>query len=143
VFSPLLCDDTGITICGRYGTFTTATGGSARDTDWYQIYCPSDMTIDYCGCGDGTLQILVVNGNHGCPVTSADIIAAASTTTPNEQLCITGLYLSAGTYWLWAGAAGFTGVPCGSNYLLTVNGYTCPPVGVEPANWSNVKTLYR
>lgn len=142
VFSYLLCNDTGVTVCGRYGTFTGPTGGATRDTDWYQIVLDRDMSIDFCGCGDGTLQILVVNGNHGCPVTGADILAAASTTTPNEQLCI-NIPLAAGTYWLWAGTAGFTGVPCGSSYLLTVAGYLCPPVGVEPANWSNVKTLYR
>lgn len=143
VFSSLLCNDLGVTICGRYGTYLSATGGNTRDTDWYEIYLDQAMVLDICACGQGTMQILVIDGSHGCPVTNADILASASTTTPNQEICINNLPLAAGTYWLWAGPAGFTGVACGSNYVVTVAGYNCPPVGVEQMLWGQIKTLFR
>lgn len=144
VFTPILCNDLGVTICGRYGTFLSATGGNTRDTDWYQIYLDQAMVLDICACANGaSLQILLVDGNHGCPVTGTDILASASTTAANTEICMNNIALTAGTYWVWAGAAGFTGVPCGSSYVLTIDGYTCPPVGVEQAHWGQIKTLFR
>jgi len=75
-------------------------------------------------------------------VTSTDILASASTTSANQQICCSAT-LAPGTYYVWAGAADFYYVTCGARYVLTLTGYECPPVGVEPTQWGTVKSLYR
>ena len=142
VFNDVLCNDTGVYICGHYGNYISVDGYSSRDTDWYRIVIDHTVTLNLCACAEGHFQILIIDGNHGCPVTSTDILASASTLNANEEICASAT-LSPGTYYLWAGGADFTGVACGARYVLTVTGYECPPVGVEPAQWGTIKSLYR
>jgi hypothetical protein len=142
VFNDVLCNDAGVWICGHYGNYVSVDGYDSRDTDWYRIVLDHAVTLNVCACAEGHFQILIVDGNHGCPVTSTDILASNSTMNGHEQICASAS-LAAGTYYLWAGAADFTGVTCGSRYVLTVTGYECPPVGVQPMQWGTVKGLYR
>jgi hypothetical protein len=141
VFSDLPCNDLGVTVCGRYGTFIGPTGGSFRDTDWYRIVIDHPVILDYCLCGSAVSAIFVINGNHPCPVTTPDILCSA-TGPAGQQICCS-VPLAPGTYYLFAGTNTFTGVPCGSPYTFTVHGYECPPVAANPAGWSQVKTMYR
>lgn len=141
VFHDLPCSDTALSVCGRYGTFTGANGLDARDTDWYRIVLVHPGTLTVCGCADGHLQLLILEADRGCPVTDLDIVAARSTLDPDDEICVSAA-LPPGPYFIWAGAAHFNGVACGSNYVLTVTGHSCPTVGVEPARWSGVKSLY-
>lgn len=140
-FHDLGCSDADLTVCGRYGTFAGANGIDARDTDWYRIGLLHPATLTVCGCADGHLQLLIIDARRGCPVTDRDILAGASTLEPAEAICVSAT-LTAGAYFIWAGAAAFDGVDCGSDYVLTVSGYECPTVEVEPARWGAVKSLY-
>jgi hypothetical protein len=141
VFTNLLCNDTGVTVCGRYGTYLSASGQDFRDTDWYRIVIGHPVILELCLCGTADSRIFVIDGNHGCPVLTPDILCTAFG-SPGESICCT-IPLAPGTYYLFAAPNVFTGVPCGSAYTFTVTGYECPPVAATPANWSQVKTIYR
>ncbi len=142
VFSDAVCNDAGVSICGRYGNYLSAEGLPSRDTDWYRIVLDHAVTLQVCACAQGDFQILILDGNHGCPLGDADILASATTMNSREQICCSAA-LGPGTFYLWAGALDFAGVACGSQYVLTLTGYECPPVGVTPAKWGSVKALYR
>jgi hypothetical protein len=141
VFSNLLCNDTGVTVCGRYGTYIGPTGGQFRDTDWYRIVIDHPVILEMCLCGSADSRIFVIDGNHPCPVLTPDILCTAFG-PPGQTICCT-VPLNPGTYYLFAGTNVFAGVPCGSPYTFTVTGYECPPVAAESAKWTEVKTLYR
>ncbi len=134
IFQPVECG----TICGETGTYLFQ-GGSYRDTDWYSITVGAG-TFNYSGIGDGyTLRLFV--GTIG------DCVNYLSTTTAPSCVQSSNLTFNGpGSFWLWAGPDVFSGVPCGSKYILTLTGPGIPDCGataVEPSTWGNVKAFYR
>jgi hypothetical protein len=47
-----------------------------------------------------------------------------------------------GTYRIFT-ASFFDGTPCGSTYVLTIGGLTCPPTPAQTTSWGAVKGTYR
>jgi hypothetical protein len=137
VLTELPCDDEGLTVCGTYGTYLFQ-GGSFRDTDWYEVTVTSATVLTACVCGSAGTQLALLNGTCE-PIT---LICGSVFGSPGEEICCS-VNVGPGTYWIFVATDTFAGVACGSPYKLTVTGNVCPPVGVEPAEWSNVKTLYR
>jgi hypothetical protein len=137
VLTELPCDDDGLTVCGTYGTYLFE-GGNFRDTDWYEVTVTSATVLTACVCGSSGTQLALLNGTCE-PIT---LICGSVFGSPGEEICCS-VNVTPGTYWIFVGTDTFAGVACGSPYKLTVTGNVCPPVGVEPADWSNVKNLYR
>jgi hypothetical protein len=104
-----------ITLCGTSGVYDNY---ETRDTDWFQIALVGQTDLTFCCTAEFPLQLLVIDGNTGCPVAGEDVLAAA-TAAPCEQACIQ-ITLQAGTYWLWVGPSDWVAVPCGSAYVMTV-----------------------
>jgi len=134
VFQPVTCG----VICGESGTYLFQ-GGQYRDTDWYQINTTAGGT--YSGMSDGFLLRLFTGTIGNC---------ASYLQTTTSPSCVQSAPLSfpAGAIWLWAGPDVFTGVPCGSKYLLTITGTGVPqpPCGAtatEPSTWGAIKNVYR
>ena len=141
VFQPVTCG----VICGEFGTYLFQ-GGNYRDTDWYgPVYGPGN----YSGMSDGFILRLFTGVFSQCASYESTITSPSCVMSPT-------LNLSAGTaYWLWAGGDVFSGVPCGSKYLVNITGYLdtartipvpAPPCGAtatEPATWGAIKNVYR
>jgi len=128
-----------ITLCGTSGTYLYG-GSSYRDTDWFQIDLVEESNLVVCCTAEFPLQLLVVNGNHGCPVANEDILASAASAECVEA-CI-AITLPVGRYWLWVGPGTFSGVPCGSDYVMTIGGYGPGyPSGTESSTWGAIKSL--
>jgi hypothetical protein len=132
VFSPVNCQ----TICGEAGTYLF-NGAQYRDTDWYRVTVTGPAT--YTGIGDGfTLRLFVLTAV--CPTTSLATVATPSCVLA-PPLAIPG----PGTFYLFAGTDVFTGVPCGSKYVLTITGGDVPPciTATENTSWGKVKGLFQ
>lgn len=107
-----------IMICGASGTFMLD-GITTRDTDWYQIAPDAPGFIEFSCQAEFPLQILLMDGGGGC---DAYTILEWAQVNPLEYAFIS-FPLNPGLYWLWVGPTGFTGVPCGSDYIMTLDGY--------------------
>lgn len=139
VFSNLECNELGVTVCGEYGTYDFQ-GSSFRDTDWYQFTIDETKTINYCVCGSQATQIAILDASTGCDVIT--LVCGSEFGDAGQEVCCTAV-LPPGTYWLFVGTDGFSGIPCGSPYVLTLEGLNCPSVGVQPTSWSHMKSVYR
>ncbi|MCK4512605.1 hypothetical protein KAW64_12750, partial [bacterium] len=127
-----------IDICGTSGTYTQS-GNNWRDTDWYQIDLANESEITFRGVAQFDLRIGIVDGREGCEGASAfysyiDVYGC-------DEAVLTET-LPAGTWWLWVGPVGYTGVMCGEPYACELMGYT-NVTPVESASWSTLKALYR
>ncbi len=119
VFQDVQCG----TICGEAGTYLNGTTG-VRDTDWYRITVGAG-TFTYSGIASGfPLRLFVLN--PVCPGSSIGTTTAPSC-TQSSNLTFNG----PGTFYLFAGPDVFTGVPCGSKYLLTISGPEVPSCCVQ------------
>lgn len=139
VFTDLPCNDEGVTVCGTYGNYLFQ-GAQFRDTDWYSINITSPTVLDVCVCGQGPTQLAILDAATGCDLIT--LVCGSVFGSPGEAACCQ-VPLNPGQYWIFVGTQGFAGTPCGTPYTMTISGYNCPPVGVEPADWSNVKKMFR
>jgi hypothetical protein len=133
VFSPVNCSS----ICGKAGTYLF-NGSNYRDTDWYRLTVGAGV-FTYSGISDGfTLRLFTLTGV--CPTT-----VIGTTATPD---CVPSTPLNfngPGTFFLFAGTDLFDGVPCESNYYLSITGPGIPPcaTSTENTSWGAVKGLYQ
>ncbi len=126
-FESAACGDV---ICGRVGTYPRD-GSSFRDLDWYEIITTAPCTVRARVTGTFPIQLLLVDGNNGCPAPPA---TAADTAPPCEEALATATLLP-GTYWISVGPQGFGGVSCAdADYVLAIEcecsaacEVTCPP----------------
>ncbi len=139
VFSNIECNELGVEICGTYGTYGFQ-GQSFRDTDWYEFTCETTKTVNFCVCGSQATQIAILDAGQGCG--NITLVCGSVFGDPGQQVCCTAV-LPPGTYWLFVGTDGFDGIPCGSPYVLTLDGLSCPPVAATPASWTHMKSIYR
>jgi len=99
-------------VCGKSGTFLVA-GVDNRDTDWYRLLLSGSTTVNLKAVADFPLQILAIDLTSGCPGTVISTATAAAGDTA---------YISTpfgpGTLAYWIGPSVFTGVTCGSNYVM-------------------------
>jgi hypothetical protein len=119
VFSIIEPSDDPITICGQAGTYLFD-GGSRRDVDWYEISPDFAGSITLTLEAEFDAQIALVDAGPGC----GDItILADDSGSACETLSIE-TSLDAGTYWLVVVPGAFEGIPCSSEYVMTLEGYT-------------------
>jgi hypothetical protein len=139
VFSSLPCQDEEIAVRGTYGTWQYY-DEEWRDTDWYRLEGASPTLLDYEVMGGAMTQIAILDGSRGCP--EYDVVCGSAFGGPCEHVACQA-QVPPGTYFLFVAPRTFTGVPCGTPYLLRVRGHTCDTIGVEPSTWSQVKQCYR
>jgi len=124
-------------VFGTSGTYMVGEF-SARDTDWFEIYLPepSYLTFNLHGCFPNLLQVIQ-------PLQSCYHYSTVSSATGGyqEDAYIEGQF-AAGPWWIWVGPSVFTGIECGVEYLLTIEG-ACPPTANDDSSWGTIKSLFR
>jgi hypothetical protein len=142
VFSNLACNDTAaVRVCGTFGTFVFQ-NDNFRDTDWYKIETSNGLSLDLCVSSEAPSLIAILDGTNGCPVVGDPPILCFGFGDECEPACCSA-NVPPGIYWLFVSTSDFTGVPCGTDYVLSVDGNLCGTVGAQPVEWSGVKQLYR
>ena len=71
VFTSVVCNDTGVTVCGKYGTYTSA-AGSSRDTDWYTVVMDAPGVLTACITGEYPSAVGIIL--PVCPPAETDIL---------------------------------------------------------------------
>lgn len=122
-------------VCGTGGNYLFG-GLEYRDTDWFQLTLDEarEITVQ-CEAEFPVLMFLIYNAD------CADMQHEYALGGICEPISITR-EVGPGSVWVWIGTSVFSGVPCGSDYLLTIQGYDAP-TPVESAGWGAVKALYR
>jgi hypothetical protein len=128
-----------ITICGTSGTYDYF-GSSYRDTDWYEIQVIEENDLTFCAVAEFPLLIFFIDGNYGCAGLQ---VISYSTADPYMEACLEGTF-DPGTYWLWVGPSIFTGVECGSDYVMTLDGFTGGIISpAQATTWGSLKELFK
>ena len=128
-------------VCGESGVFEFD-GSTYRDTDWFLIYPCGGMPITITVEAEFAALYGFVDLREGCenPVFySYDVAAECVVASMTE-------YLPLGQFAVFVAPADWLPeYECGSEYALTIEGYTehCDPTPVENASWGRVKALYR
>lgn len=142
LFTNVPCaNDGNVTVCGTYGGyFHSPSGFNYRDTDWYALD-PAANTAGVTVCVSGEYETLIgsIDASLGC---GAPAFFESAVVGPCDTGC---LNVPAGAWWVFVGTSTF-GVDagaCGGAYTMDVSGYTCPPVSVEAATWSDIKGKHR
>jgi hypothetical protein len=125
VFQDILADQI---ILARGGTFLFS-GSNHRDTDWFQFEVTDNSVLTFTAVAEFDLQLFLMDGTLGCsnfPILDQLTVPANDTGAVSDTV-------GPGTYWLWAGVAGFTGWPCPQEYKAwltaepVVTSFTQPP----------------
>jgi hypothetical protein len=122
IFSPISCNTT---ICGTVGTANC--GQDFRDTDWYELNLPIADTVTITVTAEFPVALFTVSlGNPACSniqlINSAFAVACGGPAQIVEAMQQGLNYIFVSTNSI------FTGIPCGTEYTLTV---TCAVVPVE------------
>lgn len=139
VFTPVSLGDSGITVQGTYGTFPYYLD-DFRDTDWYEVQFDAPAVLECVLTGGAASQLAILDGREGCgdwSVVSGPVLGPAC----DSLVCQAPL--EPGRYWIFVATRWFTGVRCGTPYVLRLRRYPGRPVAVQPASWSRVKEIYR
>jgi hypothetical protein len=139
VFQDVPCSTSGdpITICGESGGFSYY-GLDYRDTDWYAVRAELNP--------DGLVAVLETEISTFFAVIEPVCDPITIVESVYVPACVPmELHVPAeGDYWIVVASDGFgPGIGCGHDYTLTITGYECGPVSVEPASWANMKGAYR
>jgi hypothetical protein len=117
----LMCPQDGAhaVMCGTSGTYLYY-GMSYRDTDWIQVYgtggtMTATLETEFLG-----MMIFIYGAD--CNNLLYDL-AYTNPCVPTTLSRTVGLGVSA---WMWVGPQVFSGVPCGSEWILTMDGIFCP-----------------
>ena len=124
-FSVLEPSDLPIEVCGESGTFLYE-GMDMRDTDWYEITPAETTFLDVCCQAQFPVNIGIIDGNEQC---WGMYIREFAYSDYCETACVSDT-LPPGLYWLWVAPQVWEGVDCGSEYLMTVDGYREPATAV-------------
>jgi hypothetical protein len=106
-------------VCGKSGTYTLA-GADNRDTDWYRLVLTGSTTVNMKVVADFPLSIIVADETAGC----AGVTVITSTTANAGDTAYLTTTFGPGTLIYWVGPSVYTGVPCGSNYVMFCNAAT-------------------
>jgi hypothetical protein len=142
VFEMILPEcDGGVVLCGTSGTGYYPDYGNYRDTDWYEIIITKPELLTVCATGEFPMQLFLIDGNAGCGVIT---VLAEAYANPCEMACLEWNVVP-GTYWVWVGPQVFEGIPCASDYILTLDGYWPPsgPSTTRRSSWGTIKTQYK
>jgi hypothetical protein len=128
-------------VCGTSGTFET---GAHRDTDWYLLRTSEESTLAFECEADFGVRISLYDAGDGCDELMLLDTDTAGTYPDHANIAST---CPPGDYLYRVAPVGYHGVPCGSRYVFSVEGYTASPVAVgesvQSETWSRVKALHR
>lgn len=139
VFDDVAPSDSTITLRGWSGTYTSL-DVDYRDTDWYRLDLVEESTITFCGRAEFPLLIWFLKRG---PVEGCDDLVHVDHVngTVCEAACLT-VTAGPGEHWLWVGPSVYTGLECGSGYVVTIDGFKIPSP-VQVASWGTIKAMYR
>lgn len=123
-----------LTICGTTGVYDVST---SRDTDWYEVELTEDAQVTLRMCS-GYPMVFGFIAVAPCDEISTLTYYAVSDANFVKEL---SEFLTAGTWWIFAAPADWGACPCGTEYVLDVEGTAYSPV--EDASWTTIKALYR
>jgi hypothetical protein len=103
-------------VCGKSGTYTVA-GADTRDTDWYRLVLTGSTTVNMKVVADFPLAIFVLDNTPGC----GSSVVLSSTTAAQGDTAYLSTTFGPGPLIYWVGPSVFTGVTCGSNYVMFCN----------------------
>jgi len=140
-FSTIPAGTSPYVVCGETGVFGYGSV-TYRDTDWYLIYPCGGVPITATVEAEIPVVLIFVDLRGWCydfDVYSSILADECVPTSLTE-------YLPAGQFAVFIAPADWLPeYECGSEYALTIEGYTehCDPVPVENVSWGRVKALYR
>jgi hypothetical protein len=127
-------------LCGKSGTYLY-NGFSYRDTDWFSAY-GNGGTMTATWRAEFPIQAIFIYGTN-CNALQYDL----GTGGPCQDVVLSRFVASGTEVWLWAGASQFNGIPCESDYTITVTGLGdtpgCAPSPTENTSWGAIKNLYK
>lgn len=121
VYSPIGCD---WTVCGETGTFLWW-GSNMRDTDWYELLVEPQTNFTMRIVAECPIAIAIIDPVSG-DCSDFEVLHFASGEA-YEQVVLDHCALNSPLWWLWVGTGVFEGVPCGSEYVLSVECEPCDP----------------
>ncbi len=125
-----------LTICGETGVFTFGTS-TYRDTDWYEVVLADDRQVTLRMCGAYSMLFGFILPDD-CALIESFTYYEVSEPYSVKELSV---YLTAGTWWIAAMPSDWGSCPCGTEYVLEVEGTAYSPV--EDTSWTTIKALYR
>lgn len=123
-------------MCGKSGTYYYY-GLSYRDTDWFTATgIGGTMTMTLNG---GFSDVLIFIYGTDCNNPLYDY----TTGNPCQPITLSRYVADGAVVWPWVGPNGFgTGIPCGSDYVLSLDGIKCQGTAVENTSWGTIKARY-
>jgi hypothetical protein len=123
----------GADICGKFGTYTFLNGTvteNRRDNDYYRLTLTSTQRVTWTVNAESVANaiIFIPAGAGACdnllaPNGAGDVGSNSSSSSCSDAIATA--CLPAGTYYLVARPAAFTGIPCGVDYRATVACVPC------------------
>jgi len=117
----------GETICGTSGEYIYEYA-PWRDADWFTLLLTEPKSVTVTAIGEFPLQLLVVRPGSPDPCTGISVTMGIQVGA--EDTASLSNVLPAGSWWIWVGPWGWTGVQCGAEYWVSVQ-CTTPPPGPE------------
>ncbi|MFH1279052.1 MAG: hypothetical protein ABIK65_11830 [Candidatus Eisenbacteria bacterium] len=114
-----------VLICGESGTYVYY-DLDYRDTDWYEINPERPCTLLVTCDAEFLVSLMLIEVIDHCweyELVDYDLPPFCLPATIERVL-------DPGRYWIWVAPQVFDGIPCGSRYLLTIDGYRPVPTGV-------------
>ncbi len=125
-----------LTICGETGVYAFGTS-TYRETDWYEVVLVEDAQVTLRMCSGYPMVFGFIAPDDCALITSFTYYAISDAYFVKEF----SSFLTAGTWWIAAMPADWGACPCGTEYVLEVEGSAYSPV--EDASWTTIKALYR
>jgi len=125
--------------CGMSGTYDNG-GISTRDTDWMVCWGTGGV-MTFTVCASFPVQLIFIYGTN-CSSPTYDY----TTGNPFTEVTLSHTIANGAFAWAWVGASTFTGVPCESPYLLTVDGLGTGAgceVPTQSKTWGGIKNMYK
>lgn len=122
-------------VCGLSGTYNYS-GLSYRDTDWFRVYGAGGtmtMTLE----GEFPVQLIFIYGTS-----CASPLYDYTTGSPCQAVSLSRTVAAGVEVWPWVGASQFSGVPCSSEYNLTLSGIWCEGTATDQTSWGAIKTRF-
>lgn len=122
-------------MCGKSGTYSYY-GLSYRDTDWFTVTAVGGtltMTLE----ADFPVVLIYIYGTD-----CANPLYDYTTANPCQSVSLSRTVAADAIVWPWVGGNQFSGIPCGSNYVLSLDGIKCGATATENTSWGTIKSRY-
>jgi len=127
-----------IIVCGETGVYEHPFG-CYRDLDWYVIHPAEPTEIEFCAAAEFDMVTWLMQPGPPGSECVGMMTLGSGFADACDAACINAV-LDPGEYWLVVSTVSWLPLECGSQYTMTLTGYTTP---VEEASWGSVKALYR